>query len=63
MDTWVKDIIGLTLAFDSILIVGIAGWSIWLGTMYDNTREYIYKNYNYDFKGTLEEVKNEPASN
>jgi len=66
MDIWVKDIIGLTLALDSLLAVGIVGWSCWAAWTYDymiEPKEYIYRNYNYEIKAINEEVKNEPTSN
>jgi hypothetical protein len=62
MDTWVKDVIGLTFAFDSVCAIGIIGWCAWASYVYEHANEYIYKNYNYTMKDGVE-VKDESTSN
>lgn len=50
MDTWVKDVIGLTLAADSaIFILGVIVYSFYthMFPKPEYERDYVYKNYNY----------------
>ncbi len=64
MDTWVKDIIGLILALDSLLMVGVVGWCSWAAWTYEymiEPKEYVYKNYNYTITDGVA-VKDEPTS-